>query len=130
QANLKTAQDEEKVLIQRLETMKSIETMRSTLAEKEVGSRLNLLLSRDARLDVETNLARVRGNIADNSHRVDKSRADRKVFAEEFRRTAYQDLVETLAKRDGAAEDLKKAELRRQLIVLQAPADAIVLEIA
>lgn len=130
EANLKTAQDEETVLVQRLETMKSIEVMRSTLAEREVGSRLNLLLSRDARLDVESNLARVRGNIADYEHRVDKSRADRKVFAEDFRKTAYQDLVETLAKRDSAAEDLKKVELRRQLIVLKAPADAIVLEIA
>jgi hemolysin D len=129
QANLKTAHDEETVLIQRLETMKSIEAMRGTLAEKEVGSRLNLLLSRDARLEVESNLARVRGNIADNEHRVDKSRADQNVFAEDFRKTAYQDLVETLAKRDSAAEDLKKVELRRQLIVLKAPADAIVLEI-
>lgn len=130
QANLKTAQNEEAVLVQRLETMRSIETMRSTLMDKEVGSKLNFLLSRDARLEVESNLARVRGNIADNAHRVDKSRADQNVFAEDFRRTAYQDLVETLAKRDSAAEDLKKVELRRQLIVLKAPADAIVLEIA
>jgi hemolysin D len=129
QANLKTAHDEEAVLIQRLETMKSIEVMRGTLAEREVGSKLNLLLSRDARLEVESNLARVRGNIADSAHRVDKSRADQKVFAEDFRKTAYQDLVETLAKRDSAAEDLKKVELRRQMIVLRAPADAVVLEI-
>ena len=130
QVNRKTAQDEEAVLVQRLETMKSIETMRATLAEREVGSKLNLLLSQDARLEVESNLARVRGNIADSKHRVDKSRADQKVFAEDFRKTAYQDLVETLAKRDSAAEELKKVELRRQLIVLKAPADAIVLEIA
>jgi HlyD family secretion protein len=129
-ANLKTAQNEETVLLQRLETMKSVEAMRSTLAEKEVGSKLNLLLSRDARLEVESNIARVRGNMADYEHRVDKSQADQKVYAEDFRKTAYQDLVETLAKRDSAAEDFKKAELRRQLIVLRAPADAIVLEIA
>lgn len=130
QANLKTARDEEPLLVQRLETMKSIELMRSTLMDKQVGSKLNLLLSRDARLEVENNLARVRGNIADSVHRVEKSRADRKVFAEDFRRTAYQELVENRAKRNGAAEDLKKAVLRRQLIVLQAPADGVVLEIA
>ncbi|WP_454618205.1 HlyD family type I secretion periplasmic adaptor subunit [Bradyrhizobium cenepequi] len=129
-ANLKTAQNEETVLGQRLETMKSIEVMRATLMDREVGSKLNLLLSRDARLDVESNLARVRGNIADYAHRLDKAQADQKVYAEDFRKTAYQDLVETLAKRDSAAEDLKKAELRRQLIVLKAPDDAIVLDIA
>lgn len=130
QANLKAAQNEETLLTERLETMKSIEAMRNTLMEKAVGSKLNLLLSRDARLEVENNLARIRGNIADNEHRVDKSRADEKVYAEDFRKTAYQDLVETLAKRDSAVEDLKKAELRRQLIVLKAPSDAVVLEIA
>jgi len=130
QANLKTAQNEETVLAQRLDTLTSIESMRSNLMNRQIGSKLNFLQSRDARLDVESNLARVRGNIADQAHRVDKARADRKVFAEDFRRTAYQELVETLAKRTGAAEDLKKAELRRKLIVLQAPADAIVLEIA
>lgn len=129
-ANLKTGQNEEAVLVQRLETMKSVETMRNTLMDKEVGSRLNFLLSRDARLEVESNLARVRGNQVDNEHKVEKSRADQQVFLEEFRRTAYQDLVETLAKRNSAAEDLKKAELRRALIVLTAPADAVVLEVA
>jgi hemolysin D len=103
------------VLVKRLDTMKSIENMRSTLMDKEVGSRLNLLLSRDARLELESNLARVRSNIADYEG---KSRADRKVHAEDFRKTAYQDLVEALAKRDSAAENLKKVELRRQLIVL------------
>lgn len=129
QANLKTAQNEEAVLAQRLDNMQLIETMRSALMAKEVGSRLNFLLSRDARLEVESNLAHVRGSIVDNSHRLDKSRADQKVFAEDFRRSAYQELVETLSKRDSAAEELKKAELRRQLIVLRAPADAVVLEI-
>lgn len=130
QANLKTAQNEEAVLIQRLDTMRSIEAMRTTLMDKEVGSRLNFLLSRDARLEVESNLARVRGSIADTTHRLDKARADQKVFAEEFRRATYQELAETVPKRNSAAEELKKAELRRQLIVLQAPADAVVLDIA
>jgi hemolysin D len=130
QANLKTGQDEEAVLVQRLETMTSIETMRGTLMAKEVGSKLNLLLSRDARLEVESNLSRVRGNLVDYEHKVEKARADQQVFAEDFRKTAYQDLVETLAKRNSAAEDLKKVELRRQLVMLKAPADAIVLEIA
>jgi hemolysin D len=129
-ANLKTSHDEEAVLVRRLETMQSIEAMRSTLMDKEVGSKLNFLLSRDARLEVESNLSRVRGNQADYAHKVEKARADQQVFVEDFRRTAYQELVETLAKRNGAAEDLKKVELRRRLIVLSAPADSIVLEIA
>lgn len=130
QANLKTAQSEEIVLVQRLDNMRSIESMRSLLMDKELGSKLNFLMSRDARLEVESNLARIQGSITDYVHRVDKARADQKVFAEDFLRTAYQDLVEVLAKRDAAAEELKKVDLRRQLIVLRAPADGTVLEIA
>ena len=129
-ANLKTNKDEENVLEQRLETMRSVETMRGTLMHKEVGSKLNYLLSRDARLDVESNLSRTRGNQADYAHKVEKAGADRQVFIEDFRRTAYQELVETLAKWNGAVEDVKKADLRRHLIVLTAPVDSIVLEIA
>ncbi len=129
-ANVETSRNEEVMLVQRLETMNSIESMRSTLMDKKVGSRLNLLLSRDARLDVESNLSRVRGSQVDFSHRVEKLSADRQVFIEDFRKQASQDLVETAAKRNSAAEDLKKAELRRKLIVLTAPADAVVLEIA
>jgi hemolysin D len=91
---------------------------------------LNLLLSRDARLEVDSNLSRVRGSLVDYEHKVEKARADQQVFVEEFRKTDYQDLVETIGKRNGAAEDLKKVELRRQLIMLKAPADAIVLEVA
>jgi hemolysin D len=129
-AVLKTNQDEETLLTQRLETLQSIEAMRSTLMDKELGSKLNFLLSRDARLDVESNLARVRGNRVDYASRLDKAKADEQVYIEDFRRTAEQELVDTVAKRNSAAEDLKKAELRRQLIVLRAPADGVVLEIA
>jgi hemolysin D len=129
-SNLKSSSDEEALLIQRLDTLRSIETMRTVLMNKDLGSKLNLLLSRDARLEVENNLARVRGSKADYSHRLDKAQAEKQVFIEDFRRTTEKELIDTLAKRDGAAEDLKKAERRRQLIVLKAPADGVVLEIA
>ena len=129
-ANLKAGQSEEALLLQRLETLQSIETMRSSLMDKQVGSRLNYLLSRDARLEIENTIARIRGSQADYEQRVEKAKADQQVFTDDFRRTAYQDLVDTLAKRNGIAEDLKKAQFRRQLIVLKAPVDSIVLEIA
>ena len=129
-AVLKTNEDEETFLTQRLETLQSIETMRSTLMDKELGSKLNFLLSRDARLDVESNLARLRGNRVDYAHRLEKAKSDEQIYIEDFGRATKQDLVDTLAKRNSAAEDLKKAELRRQLIQLRAPADGVVLEIA
>jgi hemolysin D len=129
-ANLQASHGEERISTERLSTLGAIEAMRSTLMDKELGSRLNFLLSRDARLEVENDLERTRGSEIDLTHRLEKTQADRQSFIEDFRRTAFQEFVDTLAKRNDAAEDLKKAELRRQMIVLRAPADSVVLEVA
>jgi HlyD family secretion protein len=104
--------------------------MRSELMKLEAGSKLNLLLSRASRLEVESNLSHMRGDQVDLTHKLEKARAERQVFTEDFRRTALQDRVNALAKRNSAAEDLKKAELRQHMVVLTTPVDAVVLEIA
>lgn len=130
QANLKTSIGEEELLLKRLDTLKEIEQIRGVLTDQKLGSKLLFLQSRDARLDVENNLSRVRGSEIDYSHRLDKAQAERQVFIDDFRRNAYQELVETRAKRNSAMEELRKAELRRKLVVLTAPVDAVVLEIA
>jgi HlyD family secretion protein len=130
QAELATNQSEEALTAKRLETQRSIEAMRSELMRAETGSRLNFLLAQAARLEVEDNLSHMRGDQVDLTHKLEKTRAERQVFIEDFRRTALQDLVDTLAKRNAAAEDLKKAELRQHLVVLATPVDAVVLEIA
>lgn len=129
-AGVKSSNDEEALMLKRLDTLQAIEAMRKLLMSKELGSRLNFLLAQDARLEVENNLARARGNEEDYTHRVEKAEAERRAFIEDNRRAAEQELVETLAKRDSAAEDLKKAKFRKQLVALRAPADSVVVEIA
>ncbi len=52
---------EETVLLARLDGLREIEGMRTTLLEQQIGSKLNLLQTRDARLDVEASLVRTRG---------------------------------------------------------------------
>jgi HlyD family secretion protein len=129
-AELQTNTNEEALTLRRLETLRAIEGMRSEAMDKAVGSRLNFLEAQAARLEVEDNLSHMRGNEVDLSHRLEKTADERQVFIEDFRRTALQDLVDTLAKRNAAAEDLKKAELRQHMVVLTTPVDAVVLEIA
>jgi len=130
QAELQTNEGEGALTSRRLETLRSIEAMRSELMDRETGSRLNFLLSRAARLEVEDGLSHLQGDHVDLIHKLEKTRAERQVFVADFRRTALQDLVDNLAKRDTAAEDLKKAELRQHMVVLISPVDAVVLEIA
>lgn len=130
QANLQTNKGEEALTAQRLDTLRKVEAMRAALAEKEIGSKLNYLLARDARLEVEDALSRLHGNQIDLGHRLEKVQAERQAFIADFRRTALQELVDMRAKRNAAAEELKKAELRRHMVMLTAPVDSVVLEIA
>ena len=122
--------EEEKMLLARRDGMLEIEKMRATLFDHQTGSRLNYLLSKDARLDVETNVTRLRGKRNELSHSIEKSKAERQSAIEEFRRNAIETLVETRGKRAATLEELKKARLRHNLVVLTAPADGVVLEAA
>ena len=118
------------ILEKRLATLSEVENARQRLYDRETGSLLNLLSSRDARLDVDASLAQVKGDIIEADHTIAKLTADRQAFIEDFRRAAMEQLVELRSQRDAAAEELKKMELRRNMVALKAPADAVVLDLA
>lgn len=121
---------EDKLLRDRLQASQEIEAMRAILLDRQAGSRLNLLLSQDARIQVEMALAQLAATRTENTHAAEKARAESRSFIEEFRRTATEHLVEARDQRDAASEELKKAVLRRTMVSLTVPEDAIVLEIA
>ncbi|MFE0759172.1 HlyD family type I secretion periplasmic adaptor subunit [Inquilinus sp. NPDC058860] len=130
EANLTASRDEEHLLAQRVATLEQVEQMRQQLMASETGSRLNYLVSKDTRLDIESQLARNRGVQTDLALAIDKARSERQAHVEEFRRAALEDLVKAREAYAAVAEELKKAELRRDMIVLSAPSDAVVLDIA
>ncbi|MBF9233891.1 HlyD family type I secretion periplasmic adaptor subunit [Microvirga alba] len=130
EASLAKSRKEEEILLQRLEGIQDIEAMRTVLMEHQTGSKLNLLQARDTRLDVEATIVRLRGSQVEAGHELEKARSQRQEFIEDFARATLESLVESRGRRDAASEELKKAELRRSLVSLTAPADAIVLEIA
>jgi HlyD family secretion protein len=129
-ATLAAAREDEAVLVKRFDGLREIDKMRQTLFDKGAGSRLSYLQGRDASLDIEANLARVRGNQLETTQMLEQTRADRQAFIEDFRRQAMESLVQLRQDRAAAAEELKKASLRQQMAILTAPADASVLDIA
>lgn len=118
------------ILLDRRESLTRIENARETLYKKEKGSLINFLSSRDARLDVDANLSQLRGKSAEAEHALARLKADRQAFIEDFRRTTTEQLVELRGQRDTANTELKKMELRREMVALTAPADAVVLDLA
>ncbi len=129
-AAIDSSKDQEKILVSRRDNLAQIEDVRAILYKQETGSLLNLLGSRDARLDVDANLAQMRGKAAEAQHSMAKLQADRQAFIEDFRRASMEQLVELRSQRDTTGEELKKMELRRNMVALVAPADAVVLDLA
>jgi hemolysin D len=129
-AAIETSKGQEPILLSRLDNLTQIESARETLYKNETGSLLNLLGSRDARLDVDASLAQLRGKVDESQHALAKLMADRQAFVEDFRRATMEQLVGLRSQRDTVAEELKKMELRRNMVVLTAPADAVVLDLA
>lgn len=129
-ASVRTNREQAAILRKRIATLGEIETARDTLYKKEVGSLLNLLASRDTRLDVDASLAQMEGRAVEADHAVAKLKAERQAFIEDFRRSLMDKLVEVRSQRDAIAEEVKKTELRRNMVTLTAPADAVVLDLA
>lgn len=118
------------VLADRLDTLARIETAREGLYQKDAGSLVLYLGAKDARLDVDADLSAIRGKRAEAEHAARKLRAEKQAFIEDFHRNVMEQLVQLRDQRDTAAEELKKMTLRRTMVTLTAPADAVVLDLA
>lgn len=129
-AAIASGKQERTILQNRREGLVQIEGAREALYKNETGSLLTLLGSRDARLEVEASLAQLEGKAVEAGHALAKLKADRQAFVEDFRRATVEQLVEAKSQLDTVSEELKKMELRRNMVALTAPADAVVLDLA
>jgi hemolysin D len=129
-AAIEAGKDQEEVLTRRRDNLVLIENARETLYKNDTGSLVAFLGSRDARLDVDTDISALQGKAAEAGHSLAKLTADRQAFIEDFRRASMEQLVELRNQRDTVGEELKKMNLRRNMVTLTAPADAVVLDLA
>ena len=129
EAAMATNMSDQRNLSARLEIIQEIEGMRSELMRREVGSRLNLLEARNARLDLEGQVEHLQQSHAERQHELARARAERDKYVEAFRQGALEELVRLRPEYRAAMEELGKATLRRQLVALTAPVDAVVLEV-
>ncbi|MGC8476159.1 MAG: HlyD family type I secretion periplasmic adaptor subunit [Acetobacteraceae bacterium] len=114
----------------RLKVATSIEAMRRQLEKMQVGSKLNTLAAMDNRAEMEREyLSAIRQSQA-ASRDLQAQVAERDAYIQSWHADVSQKLAERLAKLSDAREQLRKAELRRQLVALRADRDATVLTIA
>lgn len=124
------SESDSKHLRRRLGLVSEIEGMRTTLQQREVGSKLSTLIASDSRVEVARNLAASEGSERTANHELAALRAEREVFVQQWRARVAEELVARKVALDRAREELAKASRRRDLVELRAIDDAVVLQVA
>lgn len=114
----------------RLAVNSEIEKMRSELARKEVGSRLNVLVAQDNKAEIARNLSNSEQQVITAKHELQSVAAERDAYLQEWSSKVAQELVTRRTELQQVADDLSKAEYRRNLIELRAVSDATVVKVA
>lgn len=130
QSTVQRAMNDVQSYSQRLEVAKIVEDKRRELERLGVGSQLNLLSALDSRVEVDRGLRTARAQIQQATSDLTAIMQERDGYVQQRQSEASQQLTEQSRKLADAREQLNKATLRKQLVVLSADKDAIVLSIA
>nr|WP_166474151.1 HlyD family type I secretion periplasmic adaptor subunit [Bradyrhizobium symbiodeficiens]QIO98803.1 HlyD family type I secretion periplasmic adaptor subunit [Bradyrhizobium symbiodeficiens] len=115
---------------QREEIAKKIEDMRSNLAESGSGSKLNLYLSQDQRIEMLRQMDSTHNSLLEAKHTLESLMADRNAFIQQWRAQLSQDLVQTRNNLDNARSSYDKAIKHQDLVRLTAAEPSVVLTMA
>jgi HlyD family secretion protein len=129
QASLATNREAQQGLQERLKVTTQIESMRKELYALAAGSKLNLLTSQLDRLSLSDQLAEKQSQEKELLQQVAAAREQREKYINNWVREAGERLITVQQDMATAAQQLTAAERRRQLVVLRAPEDGVVLEL-
>jgi HlyD family secretion protein len=128
-ASLETNRNDQRVLEQRLKSLREIEEMHSRLETQQYVARARTLEAQEKRLEVERDYRLAVNRETEILREIATHEAERATFAKSWRQEAMEKLSTTMQERDEVNEQLSKARLRSSLVKLTAPEDAVVLEI-
>jgi HlyD family secretion protein len=129
-AAMVTNRRDQEGLAARLKSLREVEQMYETLVAQNFGAKLHLLEARDKRLDVERSLDLTVSREAEVKRELGAAEAELAAFRKSWRQKQMEELLSATRDRTAINEQLAKADKRRQLVTLIAPADGVVLEIA
>lgn len=114
----------------RVGVAQDVENMRTQLQKMQVGSKLNSLIALNDRLSVASSLSSALSTASAGERDLAAQRAERDAYETKWAAGVSETLAETTSKLVSAQQDLSKAQLQSELVVLRAPRDAIVLTVA
>ncbi len=114
----------------RVNVAQAVENMRTKLQKLQVGSKLNSLIALNDRLSVSSSLAGSIATAGAGERDLAAQIAERDAYKKKWMAHVSEQLAQTTSKLVTAQQDLSKAQLQDQLVVLRAPRDAVVLTVA
>ena len=129
-ASLRTMGNTGQSLGRELQVARSVEGMRSTLLQMQSGSKLTLLEAQSARMRLERDQQEAGDRLLEVRHGVESRQAERQSFVDNWRRELLEALVAARAEQTRATAALAKASRLHDLVVLTAPVDGVVLDVA
>jgi HlyD family secretion protein len=129
-ANIRTTEDERSSMEKQLVIAKDIEGMRSQMLQKQVGSRLNYLDAQSNRMRIEQTLQLAGNRLSELGHDLQSKEAERQAFIDQWRHQILDTLVATRSEASKVGEGISKASLVNDLVVVTAPEDGVVLNVA
>jgi HlyD family secretion protein len=130
EAEMATKNADRAALEVRLSVAKELESMRTFLMQKEIGSKVNYLDAKGQRLQVEREVQLATNNVTELEQELLRFKAEKAGYLAEFHQKTAEELVQARRDHDAAVKQLDKAARRNAVTVLTAPEDAIVLEVA
>ena len=129
QASLKTNRQDQGMLAQRLKSVAEVEHMQERLVNQNFGAKRQLLEARERRQEIERELLLTKNREQEILKEITTQEADLQAFRNEWRQRLLEEQAEVTKERNNLITQVEKADKRKSLIDLVAPADAVVLEI-
>jgi hemolysin D len=129
-AALETNLRDQQVLGDRTRSLREVETMQERLVDQKFGAKVNLLDARNKRMEVERDYTLAKNQETEIRRELAGLDAEKQAFVNGWRQKIMEDMLSLTRDRDATAEQLKKGSLRRDKVMLTAPVDAMVQDIA
>jgi len=129
-AQIASNRQDQSMLASRLRSLKEIETMQEKMVAQKYGAPIQLLEAQQRSKEVERDLQLTRSREQEIQRELAAVESDRTAFEKGWRQKALEEMLTVTRERDALKEQLTKADKRSSLVVLGAPIDGVVLEIA
>jgi len=129
-AALETNLRDQQALGERTKSLREVESMQESLVQQKFGAKVSLLDARNKRMEVERDYMLVKNQEPEVRRELGGLEAEKQAFVNGWRQKIIEDMLTLTRDRDATAEQLKKGTLRHNMVVLTAPADAMVQDIA